>query len=703
MRGLVRAIAHHPARLLEWVQWLVLAIMLCIVGWNLGGYVPGGYGLAAAAPWVAALGVTHALYWLLRRDRPKVQPLWWLPFPFLVWITGSTVWQSPAGWDAAAHLWVWWVAALVYWVVLHLPRSQRTLHGRFALIGCVAFLAIIGAACQYYLFPYWFSQQERLVAVHGVAQATGFFRDGQTLAAVTLVFWPFAVVGMLMRRLPGPVRIFLGFMVLASLNMYLISMSRAVVPALVLTVMGTPLLVAARGRKRRRWWLWLPLGLLVVGGLSWVVSDTWRQHLESVPQLWVEGRWMAGWAEAWTLFRSQPLAGNGWASFAYVFESLRDAASQALAYPANFGLLLLAETGAVGAVLLVACYLLLVGRLWRRWAAIPWVKVTADELFREAPHALIEAQQSQALAATSTSGQRVLAAGAQTAAGEPDHSEARRASHKRRRKHKQREGSAPLMKVYGAAALLGLVQLPAILLLDSSLMMPVVLWLSAVFGAIAAWMADAGEDKLAGYGVSVPLAPGARIGLSLVAVVMGFAVLRFAPPVWDAQHHVTTARSLLDSALADPAAIFADATPVQQARAEFLLATRLLPGHGPAWLGAAEATLALHHAETATRQQLAAEAMTFLDRALAVMNADWRVYAALARALDWQRADAAAVRAQLEIALEVAPNQPSPWVHLAELAWRKGDTAATRAALDAALALDPGFQPAVALRARWGL
>jgi hypothetical protein len=669
----LRWIARHPVRLLEWAQIICLAWILAQASHGLGGFLYHPENLPDVSVGIGVLAGLHAIYLVSRRGVVRLHRLAWLPLPILLVATCNVLWVSPAPWSAVAHVWTWWLAGAIYWIVLHLPRTPRDAAYLAGALAVVAAWAFAGGFFQFYLFPDAFAHPARVQeGVGGIVRATGFLHSGEAFAALLLLLWPFALMGCWMPRLPGPVRILLGFLALCICNGILISQSRGAQVAWLLSLLLLPALIGEKRRWRRTGWLLAGVAVLLT--LSWFSSDPLRQQLDGLGAAWSDPAWRGTMTGTWRLFLARPLAGVGLGSFAYLWEGVRQAHTAAgVLYPDSGWLLLLAETGLAGLFALAAPLLLLLLRGWRHWQMQPFFRLTQDELFRASN----------------------LPQPAAEAAGKPVARGSRRRHRRGQHQHKK-QGRMPLTKVLLGAMLLGLTLIGVAAWFDAALAVPVVLWTAVAMAAIVAWLIDEPDPRPA------PARPGRSVVLALAPLLVAFAAMRWGAPQWGAQYHHAEGRHVLEKLLRTPRAIFNDPAHMTLARLDFERAIMLTANHGPAWLDGGRAILAMRAAELETGERLAARAWPWLERALVHAPLDWRTFSARATARSLLGGELDDVEEDLRGALRLAPREPTPRLELARFLWEiRQDRAAARMLLAEALTLDPGHPVALQMQARW--
>lgn len=644
----LHSLGESPLELLETLHYLVFGWVLLQTLIGFGGFVPYGEPLVGISLSLLVLAALHALVVAFRKERTGIDWEWLLPLPLLVYAWVHVRFLSPAPWAAALDLTVLVQAYILYLIIFDSIRGPRSGLWILTICQCVVILAVFAAFFQFYQFPGWMVTLDRERWPAFLEGAAGFLMDPRSLAPLILLILPASVFLVWLRRFPGPVRYWNGFLIFVLVIAYILSSHREGMAILLLLAIVLPFFLSKHWHVRRRLWLRGVLGGLCFGFLFWFSTDALRVRLLGYARGGSDPLEGASLAAAWERFRSSPLTGEGLGGFATQWETFRPAeVAGSVHYPFSLPLDLLSDMGLLGLLCVLLPLLWLLGRAFLIWRAVPFVTVTKDvaSRMRRFPK-----------------------------------------NHPGRSHLERTQGRAPSSKIVLGSLLAGLVGFLAYLGWDYALRLPLHLFLfTSLLAAVAAYSRMTVRPRVGRLmGLTSGLLP-----LALAAWACAYGVPRFY-----AQHLVTTADERLNALLAEPDRIFLDSPILLPLIRDYTGAAELDPSHGGAWLGLGRAHLARLHADLWPADELAAEALPGLQRAVQVSPSLWMAHFELARCHALLQ-ESGPVEAHLQAARELAPHRAEPLAFLAALRLLEDPRSEEgRAFLERSLALDPAYEPA---------
>lgn len=645
-------ITQHPARLLEIFQVFWIALILFQMVWSFGGYIWVGTTLPQASWMILVLAIAHGFYQMLRHDPAKFRLSALLPLPFLIVAGWKSLISNPVDWAGALHFYIWLDAYVIYWVVLHLQRTHRD--AVFLLSGAlvVAVLAMVGAYYQYYFYPDWF--MARAVSSDSIDRASGFFANPEHFGVFCAILLPFLLVGAWMRRFPGPGRILLGVVCFAILNSVIISGGRGAILATMFCVLIVPFFVVRRWKQKiRSFVVMLLLSALFVIVTMWQ-GDVASSNLANAFSPQQDPSYWPAWQAGIQQWQKNPIFGGGVGSVQAMWESLRPEGDGRLNrgwVPASW-VGILAEMGILGllAILIPFGYLLLSS--FRGWRSQSYEKLSAEDL---------------------------------------EHIKKLQAGRRRKRRSEQKRHT-PILKVLLATVVVTLLMLGLTMFFDDPLRVPALVFLLAIILGISAWAVPMFTTDF----------PGKRIGnwvLFLVPVLLASWQFRAVPVLSEAQWLTIRSGNIIERELQVPERIFNRPSIIAQASANLDLALRLNPSHSEAMVLKARAVLAQQHAELYPREDLAREAISYLEQAIAKAPYHWRAYYTYAEAIYLLHGADPTMENYLAKALQLAPYRAEPQTLYGWFQYRHyNNTEEARRRIDRALQLNPQYAPALRYR-----
>ncbi len=361
------------ANLLDWLVTLCLGGILVQTALQLGGVRPETQ--LMIQPLFMVLLALHGLS--LAACRPEARKLYLVPLlfvPFLVWAGASIWWWTPVPWRGNYELIYFCTAFLFGWVAVNNVRTRSQLW-------TLLVMALIPVAQAVFIGYYQFFQNPRELArvslgypvelnAQYLGQATGLFADPGSNAAFLLLLLPCFIIGALVPRLPVIVR-FLSFY-LAVILVLGIALAQTYWAAALVVILLLVVPWFCFEKKRHRY-LFAALG---VGGavgvftLMYFLSPPFERGLQRAFSTEGEGIRLIFWQAALDIWKGQPVFGSGAGSFSLMLEQRPDLALAKLPLtPHNDFLLVLANFGLVGALLLLVPLLTAFYPALQRWSA----------------------------------------------------------------------------------------------------------------------------------------------------------------------------------------------------------------------------------------------------------------------------------------------------------------------------------------------
>jgi len=608
-------IGNDPSGLLEVLQYLLLGFCFLLALVRFGGFVPYGLPMIDLTKALLGLGALHALVALFRQKRPQLRWEWFLPVPYLLWVTFSVQINSPsvhAGWLKVLPLWQ------VYGVFLLLCNSLRGSRGVLWVTGMVlttGMVALLAAFFQYYLFPDWFILLARERPDFYANGAAGFLLDPVNLGGLLVFLLPLAASVMRFNRFWGPARILAGFLFLASILGVFITANRWGLLVTLLVLLFLPFLLIERWKNRfRAYGVSLLLALFLAPAI-WFGTDALQERLAYLLDHPEDTLGEASREVAMEAFGSSPVVGRGLGAYPFFWERFRPAEVDGTSlYSVSLYGDLLAESGMLGLGLVAVPVLLVLGRNYAHWRRTPFfrMKKDAEDRLKRMP----KNRQRQAL------------------------------------RHKdKKQGRVPLIKVIEGALLAAFPAYFLYVVFDYSHRLPLHLLLLA---ALAAVLVTTRQWEHRHNGLA---RDGRGIAFGLVPMLLFSLTASLAVPRYQSEHTTLLAEERLEASLLEPDRIFARPAVIHEVEGRYLRAIRTEPTNGVAWRGRGEAILARQYADLQSNEEIAAAALPVLKEAYRLNPADWKAVFALARARIMAGADREESIDILETARLLAPHR----------------------------------------------
>ena len=655
---LLHKIAESPRKIMEAAQHLLLGWVLLETLIGFGGFLAYGEPMSGISLSLFLLTALHAINVTLRDDKKGMDWELLLPLPFILYAWLSTLFLSPAPWNAALYLTVYVQAYALYFVVFNSIRGTRSCLWIFLICQFVGAAALLAAFFQYYLFPGWMISLARERNPAYLEGAAGFLMDPSNLASLLMLFWPVSVLIVWARRFSGPVRILNGFYAIALFVGILVSAERPGLWVILGVLACLPLFMTKF--PSTRWKLWLYGALALAGSLPlfWFGTDTLHSRMVYFLTERVDPLGTASLQSGWQLFLGHPLFGSGLGSFAHLWELNRPEGLQGTSlYSISSYAGILAEMGLVGLCLLGFPVVILLLRGFTFWKEIPYTTVNKDVQSRMNRYPK---------------------------------------NHPGRLKLEKAKGRTPSAKVILGGLMLGFASFLVYIVWDYSFNLPIHLFIFASLLAVLAAISR-GERRRT-------VASSLGIATSLVPVLLAGWALAYGPPKFYSQYTVFTEDEELAHLLEDTDRIFLEPESLTVVLESYRQATGLNPANPYTWLGLGRVYLARIHADVWPSNELAEEAGEALGRALELAPDSWLAHFEMARSLAILGEQPAAVEGHLQRAISLAPGRPEPRALLGSLLlYRDPDSAEGINLLEKALELDPQYEPGVKAFRRLGI
>lgn len=620
-------LGQSPVEGFELLQYGVLGWVLFQTLAGFGGFLGYSRPMVDVSRTLILLGVLHALVILFRTRRPVPGWLMALPLPFLALSWLHYRFLSPAPWEAALYLTVFVQAYALYLIVLNSINRTRVALWILVICQVLALVALLAGFFQFYQFPEWMVTLERERNPAYLDGAAGFLLDPVNLGALLMLFWPASVLVAGMRRFPGPVRLLNASFVVAMLVGLMVSSHRAGILIAAVLLLILPFFLSDRAGSRWKAFRIFLGGLII--GLPFVHfgSDILRDRLLFFAAYPLDAAAEGSAAVAWSQFLERPFLGRGLGSFSLLWEGFRpeglaDGVRYAVSAYAGF----LAEFGLLGAL----CLGLPAG----------WLLFRAIRLWRETAFVSLDKDARQRM-------------------------ERLPKGHPARRQMERRGGKTPLEKIILGAMILGLGGFLVYVTWDYALKLPLFIFLLGILSAVLVSFVR-GEAprsrRRSRRGLVVGLVP-----LLLMVLAAVFGVSRF-----ESQYLVYTADERLSFLLEEPDRIFLEPDDLTQVLEAYSAAARLNPEHAGAWTGLGRSWLARLYADLWEREELAAEALPALEKALQLGASSWVAHHETARALAILEPGSPSIEAHVREAARLAPHRPEPQEFLDGLARLRG-------------------------------
>jgi O-antigen ligase/cytochrome c-type biogenesis protein CcmH/NrfG len=368
------------ANFVDWLITLCLGTILIITTLELGGVRPETQ--ADVLPLFGLALALHGLWVVLQQGKAGCQ-LSGLPFlflPFSIWACVSVLYFSPVPWRGTYEL-IYLAGALIFlWVALN---NLRTRSHFWVLLLC----ALVPAAAAVFRAYYQFSHSSSAsLAEFGLdyplepsadyaGRSTGFFADPESYAAYVLILLPCVWIAAVVPRLPLMLRIFCyytGVVLLVSLlfaETYwawaMVAVLMVVVPFFCFKKMKRRLLLAGGG---------IFLTCLVFAATLFA-NPLFGEHLTDALSEEGEGIRFSLWQDTLSIWSEQFLFGQGAGAYSWAFEKTNPSMQPFVPVtPHNDFLLILAQYGLFGALLLFGPLGFVVYRAYRKYGEYPFVR-----------------------------------------------------------------------------------------------------------------------------------------------------------------------------------------------------------------------------------------------------------------------------------------------------------------------------------------
>lgn len=658
-------VIHHPAQVLNWalamgVLWSVMAVT-----WGLGGIL--SYPVALqwtswSVPLVAILAGVHWRFSPAPRTLllPGLMLVPWLAYLFVSWY-----FISPVPWAGALELVLWAQAATLMLAAAQLSRSRSMLHVLLVGVCAIAFLASLMALYQYFIRPGWLPLGRAQLDQYA-DRASGTMGVPNSLGGMLLLVLPLPLAVALMQRYAGPLRMAAGMVAIMLLVAIGLTVSRGAILVTLLVLVVSPFILYPQWRQRLRAWGWGLLALLALGGTVWIANPTLEKRLELAWNQKGEHTRPIMWETAWNMFQDNPMVGQGVSSYAVEWEHFRPPLGyMAPVYAHNGFLQVLGETGSVGFILLFAPMGWLLFAIWRRWAALPFRRHSAEASFRSLHHDVhsMAAEEKQ--------------------------------RHIRRHKRARDNSPAPGSKVLLGGLLLGVTGLLLHLVFEFHLQIAAIVFIIVILLALMARLADIPRREIHARWAGTA-------GL-VVFWLWGGALFAFSLPAVTTQVLTMEGQEMTQMAITrqDDKALVEVLRDLQEAGNDLRLATELDPGNADAWAQRGRALLAVGYRLPYQNHQNAREAEDLIRKAISLRPDNWRYWRDLGLALTMRKAPAADVEAAYQTAIDLAPFSPVSWYFMADyLSYLPDRREDARAAADRAIELYRDYQPAKEVKRR---
>ncbi|MFO7725351.1 MAG: hypothetical protein R6V45_07365 [Oceanipulchritudo sp.] len=612
-------LGQSPVEGFELLQYLVLTWILFQTLAGFGGFLGYSRPMVDVSRALIVLAGLHALVILFRKRRPGP---WWLmalPLPFLACSWLHYRFLSPAPWEAALFLTVYVQAYALYLIILNSINRPRAVIWVLGIGQGIALIALLAGFFQFYQFPEWMVTLERERHPGYLSGAAGFLLDPVNLGGLLMLFWPASILLAGMRRFPGPVRLLNGSLAVAMLVGLMLSAHREGIVLAAVLLFLLPFFISDFGRSRWKAFRILLGGVLAGLPMFFFGSDILRERLLNLVGSSGDTAADASVRVAWTQFLERPLLGHGLGSFDILWEGFRpEGTGEGVRYAVSAYAGFLAEFGLLGVLCLGLPAAWLFVRGLRAWRAAPFISLDRD------------------------SRQRM---------------ERLPKGHPARRQMERKGGKTPLEKVILGAMLTGLGGFLVYVAWDYSLKLPLFIFLLAILLAVLGTLAF-GEAPVSRRRSWRGLATG------LVPLVLTVLAAVFGVPRFESQYLVYTTDERLAYLLEEPDRIFFEPAELTLALQAYSGAARLNPEHAGAWTGIGRSWLARLHADLWEREELAAEALPALERALQESPSLWVAHHETARALAILEPGSPAVGRHARRAVELAPHRPEPQAFL---------------------------------------
>ena len=643
-------LGHSPLRLFEVLQAALLVWVLVQVLVGFGGFLPYGQTMLGVSKTLILLAAVHALTVCFRDDRPGIEWELLVPLPFLVYAWIHFQFLSPYRMESGSLLASMVQAYAVYVITFNSIHGNRTGKWFVAIVQIVTAVALLGAILQYYLFPEWIVDPERVRNPAYAFGAGGFLQDPRNLGAILVALLPLSFLLAIKYFRAGPSWLWQCALAIAMFVGFWISADRTGWIAMGLVLLALPLMASGEWRVRIRMWRNFVLGFAVAGLFAWFATQALHDRLVFYTTGAADELGALSREVAQAQFGQSPVLGNGMGSFLHNWESaVSQGSGSASAQAVSIHAHLLAETGLMGLTLVLAPVLLLLLHGFKAWKSIPYMKINKEVLGRiqNLPN-----------------------------------------GHPLRKRLMKEKGRIPSRKSILGGLLLGLAALLIYCGWDTALQLPFVLFLAVVLaGMLAAHARPEERSRQRG-----------KLWILVAIVPLALAVWAgsFGNRHYYASYLAYTAGEQLNQLQGDPDRIFQDPGAVHFVESQFRMALELVPSNPTALLGIGNSHLAFLEARLESGEAVARRAMGPLAEAQSLAPETWLAHFSLGRAMAIAGAPQAEVALLLRQSIELAPHRPEPAGLLGSLLLLEDPRSAEgMALLEKALSLKPDYLPAV--------
>lgn len=537
--------------LLDWLIVLVTGLLLGMVVYQLGGYLPFGRPMIPMVALTGILLVLHGLSWLARRD-PAIHPYAWIVLPFLVYAGFRTWTLNPSPWLGELQFWTFTAAAVVWWTILHHYRHREQIW-TLLVVAMITGAACFGVAIyQHWYDPLWLPMGRIQHSQYWImGRVSGTFGVPNNFAGYLALLFPLFTLTAAAKRLRPATRVLLGLLAVAMLEGIVLSISRGAMLAMVPVLALVPVFVLRRP-------LYQVLGTLafagvVVAGSWWVITEveTVQRRIDEMVENRGEPTRRYKWQAAVEMFQDSPHLGHGLGSYEFMLDAyLPEGFTFAPRYTHNDYLNTLADLGWPGTLLLFGPAFALWLLTLRAWWSTPF------------------------LARSPSDGRLVT----------------------------------PMDKILLGWLGLGAVSFGLHLVVDFHLKLPGVLLLATIMFALAARRLTRRRWRVA-EGMPV------RVGFAVLCVICGSILAHRGTVVALGTHHFFIANERLDYYLEDPSSPRFDSAFLELTQRRFERALRHLPNHADARARLGVTLLYRARLDPARREAFADLALGHIDAA----------------------------------------------------------------------------------------
>lgn len=610
---LIWSIGHSPLRLVEFLQFLLIAWVLVQTLAGFGGYLDYGKPMLSVSVSVLVLGLVHAAVLVLRKDRPGIDWILLVPVPFLLYAWIHCQFLSPYPWNSGALFAVYLQSYVVFVIVYNSMHGVHCARWMLGLLQIPVLLAIAVAFLRFYLFPGWIQDVTRTPDPSYGYGAGGFFQDPVNLGCLIVAILPLALLSVYKHRFNGPVMLYY-MMIVAILLMGLI-MSTNVwgLITLLAILLVVPFFLSAKWRVRRKFWKWVLVVLPVVLFLLWFGTDRARERLVNFASGATDPAGEVSREVALAGFRSSAASGIGLGGYSESWESFLPVAVD---YYSSHAIgsyhEILAETGIIGLVLFTGTLLTILGWSLQKWRTVPFIRLN-----HEVAHRLKSFPEQHPV-------------------------------HRRLRREK---GRMPTRKVALGGLITGVLAVLLYVVQDFSLKLPVVLFYLFCMSGAAAALARGYECRV--NRKTWILAAVMPFGLAVLAAIIG-------NPIHSSNHLAFTSFERMRELQYDPDQIFKSQSELHFVEGNLGLATQLVPGNGRAWALLSTARLMHLESELDSPEEVGRLAMEAIRKGLEYYPDSWELHFNAARSLLLTGAEEPAAMEHLLHARKLAPLRKEP-------------------------------------------